>query len=136
MSEELRLPCRESDTPDDWFIDRTGKQYPSDPLITHDQAIAYLDEAYPDWHDMPVEEVDRIIDRLEADVKTEALARRRNARAACHTDCLFRTRCLDMALREGHRHGTWGGYYEEEIREIRREIERRKKRRGQAPSSD
>lgn len=124
---DLRLPCREGD-PDDWFISKDGKQYPSDELVTSDEALAHLEEEHPGWRNSSVEEIEKIVDRLEADAKTASLRRRRHAKEDCQ-GCLFRTRCLQMALEGDFQHGTWGGYYEEEIREIRRELARRRRGR-------
>ena len=128
MTDELRLPCRESGRPDDWYIGRDGKQYTDDEFVTEDQVVAYLDDVDPDGT-RSVEALDATARKLEAEAKKAALVRRRKAREACHTSCLFRTRCLGEALDRGEEYGTWGGYYEEEIRELRREIARR--RRGE-----
>lgn len=133
MTDELRLPCKESDTPDDWFIGRDGKQYPSDDLLDDDIRRAILEEA--NALELTGEErvtfIEKAQDRAEASAKKDALRRRRHARSECHDSCLFRTRCLGLAIEGEEIHGTWGGYYEEEIREIRREISRR--RRGGGP---
>lgn len=123
MTFDLRLPCAEGDA-DDWFIGKDGKQYGDNPIVTADEMEAYLDEHHPTWRDMPVEEVNRIEERYETDAKTTALGRRRRAKEACFS-CIVRTRCLDKVLQEGHENGTWGGYYEEEIRQLRRAIRRR-----------
>lgn len=88
-----QTPCQNPDNdPNDWFIGRDGKQYPDDPFDTEEQS--------------------------EAAAKREALIRRRRARAACY-ECYFRMQCLDIALEDHESHGTWGGYYEEELRQIR-----------------
>lgn len=131
---ELRLPCRESETPDDWFIGRDGKQYSDEDLLTDEVRLSVLVEANERGLEGSerVEFIERAEDRAEADAKTAALQRRRHAMEACHTDCLFRTRCLDMALDGDLRHGTWGGYYEEQIAEIRDERDRRRLARAQA----
>lgn len=127
---ELRLPCREGDS-DDWFISKDGKQYPSDDLLSDGIRKAILDEA----NRLELQDDDRVAfiekaqDRAEADAKRAELRDRRHAKEACQS-CLFRTRCLDMVLDGDFQHGTWGGYYEEEIREIRREIKRRKSRKA------
>lgn len=133
---DLRLPCRESDTPEDWFISRDGKQYGDDDLLSQEQRDAIAEEVERERGCGPhlAEQIDEAIDIAEAGAKKAALARRRKARDACHNDCvLFRTRCLGMALDQGIEHGTWGGYYEEELRTLRREIARRK--RGTEPRS-
>lgn len=120
---DLRLPCREGN-PDDWFIGRDGKQYGDEDLLSEEEVGDIFAEIREAGHGDYAEQVDRAVARAEADAKREALGRRRRAKEACH-DCLFRTRCLQLAIDEGHEHGTWGGYYEEELRAIRREIEQR-----------
>lgn len=125
---DLRLPCREGDH-DDWFISRDGKQYPSDDLLDDDDRLLILEEAnrLELTGEARVEFIEKATDRAESDAKRAALRRRRHAKEDCG-GCLFRTRCLAMAIEGDFQHGTWGGYYEEEIREIRREITRRKRR--------
>ena len=120
MSDELRLPCKESGSPDDWFIARDGKQYPDEEFIH------IGDVEIPDWDSIPAEQIDEIVEDLEKAAKQKALIRRRKARDACHQECLFRTRCLDLAITLDVAHGTWGGYYEEEIRVLQSEIKRRR----------
>ena len=126
---DIRLPCREGD-PDDWYIGRDGKQYPDEDLLDDDARREILEEA--NRRDLSGEErvtfIEKAEDRAEADAKRAALQRRRHAKEACH-DCLFRTRCLQQAIDNDETHGTWGGYYEEEIREIRREISKRRRAR-------
>lgn len=68
-------------------------------------------------------------EELEPEAEKAALVRRRHAKDACFVDCLVRTRCLQLALDRPEPHGTWGGYYEEELRVIRTEIARRNKKR-------
>lgn len=127
---DLRLPCREGNE-DDWFLRPDGKQYRDDELLTDDDRLAILEQA----NDLDLEGQARVDfieateDRAEADAKRAALQRRRHAKEACH-DCLFRTRCLQLAIDGDEVHGTWGGYYEEEIGEIRKEIRRRNRRRA------
>lgn len=94
------VPCeRPENDPEDWFIERDGKQYPDD--------------------EMPV---------------PNALKRRRHAKDACHTECYFRLQCLDLALQNPTpaTYGTWGGYYPEELREIRKVRDDRAARRSPA----
>lgn len=123
---DLRLPCAEGNG-DDWFVSRDGRQYPSDDLLTdivRDAIAAEADRQGLDGEER-VAFIEKTTDMAEGDARRDALRRRRHARDACHTDCLFRTRCLDMVLEGDFQHGTWGGYYEEEIRELRRELRRR-----------
>lgn len=115
---DLRFPCREGN-PDDWFIRPDGRQYGDEEFLTDSQADQIMADADEEGADG-----ERAVARAEADAKREALQRRRHAKEACH-DCLFRTRCLQVAIDEGHEHGTWGGYYEEELRAIRREMQNR-----------
>lgn len=126
-------PCHSDENdPDDWFLSKDGRQYSDDDLLTQeiiDEAIRTtgltpLDENY-------VEEVDRVLAEIEEQVKRAALTRRRHAKDACFT-CYFRTQCLGLALERNEQHGTWGGYYEEELREIRRLRDRKRRERGEA----
>lgn len=128
MSDALRLPCKESGDPDDWFIGRDGKQYPDQEFVHIEDVAVHIHDAMPDRdpESVTVDEVDEIMEHLERDAKREALIRRRKARDKCHNECLFRTRCLDLAITTGAAYGTWGGYYEEEVRVLQAEIRRRK----------
>lgn len=124
---DLRLPCREGNA-DDWFLSKDGKQYADDDLLTPEDldAIELEVDALGLTHGERDDALARAVGKAETDAKTAALQRRRHAKEACFESCLFRTRCLDRALALGLSHGTWGGYYEEEIREIRRRIDARK----------
>lgn len=128
-------PCQEPENdPDDWFISRDGKQYPDDDFLTEDEVRGITKSVLPIQGETAEEHrdrVDRALNVAEADRKRRALTARRHAKEACF-GCYFRTQCLDRALNEEQMHGTWGGYYEEELREIRREISRRKRRRQEA----
>jgi len=125
----LKTPCNDgSNNPDDWFIGRDGKQYGDDELVTEEEVAAHLAQVDPNGT-RSEDEIQRVWDRMESIVKREALQRRRHAREACHDDCYFRLACLDLALKNGEIHGTWGGYHEEELRELRREISRRTRAR-------
>ena len=127
----VNIPCESSETPDDWFISRDGKQYPSDELVSEEDFKAAVAEAEKDGYVMIGPARERLRDRLEAEARREALARRRHAKEECHENCYFRTQCLDLALQEPTPalHGTWGGYYEEELDQIRRERNRRRRAR-------
>lgn len=123
MTDELRLPCHESDSPDDWFIRKDGRQYSDDELVTDDDVAAHLNAVDPDGT-RSASEIERVRNRLEAEAKIAALARRRHAKEDCHTSCRVRLECLDLALQNGEVHGTWGGYYEEELYQIQRKRRR------------
>lgn len=126
-----QTPCAASETPDDWFIGRDGKQYPDDDLLTDDDRLAILESANEQGltGDARIAFIEKAQDRAEGDAKRAALQSRRHAKQACH-ECYLRTQCLDLALKDDAMHGTWGGYFEEELREIRREIARRRRARG------
>ena len=128
-----QTPCSKGDIdPNDWFIGRDGKQYSDEPLegfSPDDVAKAWLAEEETLGRELTDEEEQRISARLFGDALKAMLQRRRHAREACYS-CYFRTDCLDKALATEltpATHGTWGGYYEEELRELRREISRRKR---------
>lgn len=123
-------PCARSENPDDWFIGRDGKQYPDDDLLDDDIRLEILEDANRQelTGDARISFIEKAQDRAEADAKREGLGRRRRAKEACH-ECYLRTHCLDVAIRDDMLHGTWGGYYEEELREIRREMSRRRRAR-------
>lgn len=127
----LRTPCNDGvNNPDDWFIGRDGRQYADEDLLNDDIRLGILEEANRRelTGDPRVEFIEKFQDRAEGEVKRENLRRRRHAREKCHEDCYFRLNCLDLALRNVETHGTWGGYTEEELRELRREIARRARR--------
>lgn len=112
-------PCQDpANDPEDWFISRDGKQYPDDDLLDEETRlkIATLDE----------DEQAKVTEAAEAEALKASLRRRRHARDKCYTECLLRTACLNQALETGVEHGTWGGYHEEQLRELRRAIERRR----------
>ena len=123
-----QTPCS-SGNPEDWFISRDGKQYPDDDLVSEEEVMVELGSL---TGDATSEEIDEAWNRLEASAVKAALVRRRHAKDACYT-CYFRTQCLGLALDGDLGHGTFGGYYEEELREIRRERSRRERiRRNRA----
>ena len=126
-------PCSSPDAdPNDWFITREGKQYSDDELTTrHDVLLGAVNAlGYVAGDEIDQEAWNDLAERLELDAKKDALKRRRQAKDRCF-ECYLRTNCLDSALQENTpaTHGTWGGYYEEELRAIRVEIARRKQRK-------
>lgn len=126
-----QTPCHDpANNPDDWFISRDGKQYPDEPLVGYGNAEvlkAWGEEEERLGRPLTDDEERKVDDRVFEEALKAQLRRRRHARDKCHTECYFRTQCLGQALEGDHMHGTWGGYYEEELREIRREIARRKR---------
>jgi len=128
----LLTPCNDGvNNPDDWFIGRDGKQYADEDLLNDEIREAILAEANRQelTGDARIEFIEKAQDRFEGDSKRENLRRRRQAREKCHDGCYFRLQCLDIALKNEETHGTWGGYTEEELRELRREISRRARRK-------
>lgn len=134
-------PCADPENdPEDWFISRDGKQYPDDPMpgYSNESVLgAWAEEEERLGRELTGSEQRRVDDRVFADGQRDQLRKRRHAKEAC-LGCYFRTSCLDSALQVDTpaTHGTWGGYYEEELREIRKEIARRKNRRRELPLLD
>lgn len=129
-----QTPCSSPENdPNDWFISKDGKQYVDDDFLTEAEVAGLTRSVLPiegETAEQHRDRVDLTIRVAESDRKRRALASRRHAKEACH-GCYFRTACLDRALTEVQGHGTWGGYYEEELKEIRREQGRRARRRAQ-----
>lgn len=123
-------PCWQTGAnPDDWFISRDGKQYPDEEFLTDAEkraigktVLGLAGESYDDHQ----ARVARAIRAVEADRRRAALQRRRKAKEACLA-CPMRDECLRLALDGNFQHGTWGGLYEEELRELRRRISARKR---------
>ena len=130
-------PCSNPENdPNAWFISRDGKQYPDDDFLTEAEISGLTKSVLPIDGETAEEHRDRVDAALvvaAGERRRLALIERRHARDKCHTECYFRTQCLGRALDEGQDHGTWGGYYEEELREVRKEIARRKKNRNTQP---
>lgn len=122
-------PCnRPEKNPDDWFLSKDGKQYPDEDFLTDAEVrglAASVLRIEGETYEEHQARVDRALRAARADRRRKALRRRRDAKAACQT-CYFRTDCLDKAIDEQIPHGTWGGYYEEELRELREAIEQRR----------
>lgn len=126
-----QTPCSSpQNDPNDWFISRDGKQYADDEFLTEDEAArvrrSVLRKPGESEYDHETR-VDAALRQAESARKRKAIQKRRHAKEACF-DCYFRTSCLDRALDEEQTHGTWGGYYEEELRQIRSERARRRRR--------
>lgn len=125
-----QTPCSSPENdPDDWFISKDGRQYPDEPLVSIQDAVDHLDEIDPNGTRYEALIV-RVREDLEEKATKAALVRRRHAKDACFVDCLVRAKCLSVALETRPAAGTWGGYHEEELREIQSEISRRKRNRA------
>lgn len=117
----MRTPCSEPDAnPDDWFIGRDGKQYGDEELLTEAEKLSvakttmWLNGEPTESHEARVKSA---IAARERDKKRKSLQRRRHAREAC-MQCPIRLGCLRTAVDEMIGHGTWGGLFEEQIREV------------------
>lgn len=131
----FQTPCsRPENDPDDWFIGRDGKQYPDDEILPEglaDQLRAEVMANATSYTD-PVKAADAAVDAAEDREVRRQLAKRRHARDKCHLECILRLQCLGQGLEVSH--GTFGGYYEEERRQIvqlRDEREARRRVGGQ-----
>lgn len=109
-------PCAAPENdPEDWFISKDGRQYPDDDLVFN--VASLVADARANFDDRPEDE---IVQEAEDQAVQAALVRRRHAKDKCHVDCYLRTQCLGLALApNAPLHGTWGGYYEEELKKIR-----------------
>lgn len=120
-------PCNQPDVdPNDWYIDRHGKQYGDEPWLSageKEKLAAALAEQGLDR----LKQISEIA-RTEARLRRDALIRRRQAKQACF-DCPIRLECLSGALERRESTGIWGGMYEEEIQKLDRQG--RKARRAQ-----
>lgn len=125
------VPCESKDNdPEDWFIRADGKQYSDDPMPGYNNAEVLqawvVEESRLGRLLTPEEEV-KVDNRVFADAKRAQLARRRHAREECF-GCYFRTNCLDLAVKNNESHGTWGGYFEEDLVKLQSEIQARRTR--------
>ena len=131
------VPCSDEEKRDDWFIAKDGKQYPDDEFLTDSQK-AVIRQTVVENQEVPLphfeleDEVLATIADAEEEAKRQALIRRRKAHDACY-ECYFRLDCLDVALNDDTiRSGTWGGYYEEQLKVLRAERNKiRRRNRGQ-----
>lgn len=130
-------PCTDPEKREDWFLAKDGKQYPDDEFLSDDDKDEIGSAVGRDIEGgltlLPFDEAYAIaIEEAEDELKRQALIRRRKAKDACY-ECYFRTDCLDMAMNDDTlKHGTWGGYYEEQLRVLKTERNRRRKRNDRA----
>jgi len=113
-------PCQNpANDPEDWFIERDGKQYPDDVLVPDSELEKVAFEQRADY-----------VEGREDLLIRDALRRRRHAKDKCFTECSERFECLSLAI-DGPtiEYGTFGGYYTEERREIVRARDARAARR-------
>jgi hypothetical protein len=124
----IQTPCSDpSNDPNDWFIEKDGKQYRDDSVLPEEQVKAILISAH--GHDLSEAEALALVDAAEDEKIRLNLIRRRKARDACY-DCPIRLECLGQRLEAKIEFGIWGGYYPEELRKIEDERAARSRRRG------
>lgn len=115
----MTVPCADpANNPDDWFLEKDGKQYPDDPSPVTDAEVAlYVTNC--EAVGLPMDAL-AAREALEALATQEAIRRRRHAKDKCHVECYFRLACLSQALDGpgGIEYGTRGGYYPEELKKI------------------
>lgn len=127
-------PCGDpANDPNDWFINPAGKQYPDDEFLSKAEVRAISLSVLVKPGESSEDHEGRVNAALGAavrDRRRRALQARRHAKEACQ-ECPIILECLQQALEEPTpaTHGTWGGYYEEELRDIRIEKSRRRRRR-------
>lgn len=127
-------PCADrTNDPQDWFIRADGKQYSDDDLLTEverrgiSRTVLAIGGETAEEHEIRVE---RALNAARSNRKRIMLARRRRAKSLCWAECPIQDACLAQALGRGEMHGTWGGYLEEELAEVRKEQARRRRRAG------
>lgn len=132
-------PCTDPEKREDWFIAKDGKQYPDDEFLTDEEkdliargatlGMSLIDPVAVHEAD---EAAEKAIGEAEEEAKRQALIRRRKAKDACY-ECYFRMDCLDIAMTDDTiKSGTWGGYYEEQLRVLKTERNRKRKRNDRA----
>jgi hypothetical protein len=119
----VETPCKAD--PDAWFIGKDGKQYRDDDVLTMSEAseaVKHLDPADLGFGEAWEDALAGALEAAAEEKTRQALIRRRKARDACY-ECPVRLPCLDVRLETKIEHGTWGGYYEEQLRVLERERE-------------
>lgn len=113
-------PCSSpANSPDDWFIEKDGKQYPDDALLSEEEVNAASCDQDGNLLGS-ADEIEAAVEVAEAEALKAALRRRRHAKDKCFVECYFRTQCLSLALGDTPpTHGIYGGYYREELDKIR-----------------
>lgn len=130
VPEGYRPPCQQSATPDDWFIEDDGKQYPDLQILTPAERDAALESVAHTDGDLAAAQ-EHAIAEAEAKKTKAQLVRRRHASDECHVNCYLRLQCLDKGLQpENLQYGIYGGYTAKQRREIVRVRDEKRSRRG------
>jgi len=129
---DYRPPCQTASDPDQWFIDIHGKKSLDEEVKDFPGVDAEI-RAWEALMNQPISE--EVRERIEGQARRRRLIERRQAKDRCY-ECYFRLQCLDVVLSDSNiRSGTWGGYFENEIAEIRR-LQKRRIRRQNASEKD
>ena len=127
-------PCADpANDPQAWFISSNGRQYSFDDLLEPREVASISTSVLRISRETAEEHAARVEAALSAargNRKRAALAKRQAAKSKCY-DCPIRVACLTQALDHVERHGTWGGYFEEELEAVRTEQARRRRRTGE-----
>lgn len=120
-------PCGSTENdPNDWYLEKDGRQYVDEPVLAADEVRALWDQCVVDGTDPMTALQQATEDRLAENQK-----RRRDAKAKCFHECPMRTMCLEKGFGDGSRietYGIWGGYDGSELRSMQRELRKRRKR--------
>jgi hypothetical protein len=127
MSEYV-TPCADpKNNPEDWFIEKDGRQYADDQVLSVADTDAVARELGPE---ASTEEYEEAMAAKASENLKAALIRRRHARDKCHVECYARLQCLSIALGDtAPKYGIWGGYYPDQLDQIRDLRDKRQKAR-------
>jgi hypothetical protein len=121
-------PCQDPENdPNDWFIEKDGRQYYDEPVLGAQEVRDLWDECLTTGEDGMV-----ALQRANAERLRENVVKRRHAKDKCFTECPMRGACLEQGLSEDFvvaQYGIWGGYYPEELRAIQRQGRARRRAR-------
>lgn len=121
-------PCADpANDPEDWYLDKDGRQYADVDLVTEEALAEAIVERDMLWADQG--QVNRLRADLEIEAAKDGVVRRRHAKDACFT-CYHRTLCLGKALDNREQFGIWGGYTPEERNAVLRLQDERRARRA------
>lgn len=125
-------PCQDPENdPNDWFIERDGRQYSDEAIFTAAELPGVLAAAALDPENIELD-TDELLELVTEQRLRENIRKRRHAKDLCHLECPIRTQCLQLGLSQdfvAEQYGIWGGYYTEELRAIQREGRARRRAR-------
>ena len=118
--------------PNDWFIRPGGKQYLDEDFLSETERAGVARSVLPiggETHDEHEGRVQSALEAARSNRRRQALARRRAAKSLCR-QCPIMVACMTRAIDDNETIGTWGGLFEEELAEVRREQARRRRRKS------